>query len=75
MHIMTTPGLRQASRTDLSKKLRRWRKGHSSPSKVAAMHRQVLLERVVESMAFENEPVTMARLKSLLKGRSPEAVK
>ena len=42
MHIMMTPGLRQASR-------------------------RVLLARVVESMAFENEPATMARLRSLLK--------
>ena len=42
MHIMTTPGLRQASR-------------------------RVLLARVVESLAFENEPATMARLRSLLK--------
>jgi hypothetical protein len=76
MHIMTTPGLRQASRTDLLlKKLRRWQKRHGNAAKVAATHRQVLLERVVESMAFENEPVTMARLRSLLKSRSPKALK
>lgn len=75
MHIMTTPGLRQASRTDLLKKLRRWQKRHGNAAKVAATHRQVLLARVVESMAFENEPVTMARLRSLLKSRSPKALK
>ena len=75
MHLMTTPGLRQASRADLSKKLRRWQKRHGNAAKVAATHRQVLLERVVESMAFENEPVTMARLRSLLKSRSPKALK
>jgi len=74
MDLMTTPGLRYPSRTDLVKKLRRWQKRHDSPAKVAAMHRQVLLERVVESMAFENEPVTMARLRSLLTSRSPKAV-
>jgi len=75
MHIMTTPSLRQASRSDLSKKLRRWQKRYGNAAKVAATHRQVLLERVVESMAFENEPVTMARLRSLLKSRSPKALK
>ena len=67
MHLVTTPSLRQVSRADLSKKLRRWQKRHGSAAEVAATHRQVLLERVVESMAFENEPVTMARLRSLLK--------
>jgi len=50
-------------------KLRRWRKKHNTPKKVAAAHRKVLLQRVVESMAFENEPVSMARLKALLKAR------
>lgn len=75
MDFMTTPGLRYPSRADLVKKLRCWQKRHDNPLKVAAMHRQVLLERVVESMAFENEPVTVARLRSLLKSRSPKAVK
>lgn len=70
-----TPGPGRASRTDLLKKLRRWQKRHGSPSKVAAMHREVLLDRVVESMAFENEPVTLARLRSLLKSRGPKPVK
>ena len=49
--------------------LRRWRKRHGAPSKVAAAHRRVLLDRVAQSMAFENEPVSMARLKALLKAR------
>ena len=75
MHLMTPPRLRQPSRTDLLKKLGRWQKRHGNAAKVAATHRQVLLERVVESMAFENEPVTMARLRSLLKSRSPKALK
>ena len=50
-------------------KLRRWQARHDTPEKVAAAHRKVLLQRVVESMAFENEPVGMARLKALLKAR------
>ena len=48
-------------------KLRRWRKQHNTPAKVATAHRKVLLQRVVESMAFDNQPVSMARLKTLLK--------
>jgi hypothetical protein len=49
-------------------KLRQWQQRHDTPEKVAVAHRKVILERVVESMAFENEPVSMARLKTLLKG-------
>jgi hypothetical protein len=41
----------------LDAKLRQWQKKHDTPAKVAAAHRKVLLQRVVESMAFENEPV------------------
>jgi len=52
---------------NLDAKLRRWQKRHDTPEKVGAAHRKVLLQRVVESMAFENEPVSMARLKALLK--------
>lgn len=62
----------QAPPIDLKKlnaKLRQWQKQHDTPEKVAAAHRKVILERVVESMSFENEPVTMARLKTLLKNR------
>ncbi len=51
----------------LNAKLRKWQKRHETPEKVAAEHRKVLLERVVQSMAFENEAVSMARLKTLLK--------
>ncbi|MBI5197981.1 MAG: hypothetical protein HZA19_05160 [Nitrospirae bacterium] len=51
----------------LNDKLRAWQKRHDTPEKVAAAHRKVLLERVVQSMAFENEPVSMTRLKILLK--------
>ena len=53
----------------LDAKLRQWQKRHDTPAKVAEAHRKVLLDRVVQSMAFENEPVSMARLKTLLKER------
>ena len=46
-------------------KLRAWRKRHNTPVKVAAAHQNVLLERVSQSMAFENQPVSMDRLKTL----------
>ncbi len=51
----------------LNAKLQRWQRKHDTTAKVAAAHRKVLLERVVQSMAFENEAVSMARLKTLLK--------
>ncbi|MGE3978312.1 MAG: hypothetical protein AB7F94_12075 [Nitrospira sp.] len=50
---------------ELDAKLRGWREEHNTPDKVAATHRQVLLDRVVQSMAFENQPVSMKRLKIL----------
>ena len=46
-------------------RLKQWRSRHNTPAKVAAAHRKVLLERVSESMAFENQPVCMDRLKTL----------
>ena len=45
--------------------LQQWRSLHNTPEKVAAAHRKVLLERVSQSMAFENQPVSMDRLKTL----------
>jgi hypothetical protein len=50
-------------------KLRQWQQRHDTPEKVAAAHRKVLLRRVVESMTFENQPVSKARLKALLRVR------
>jgi hypothetical protein len=44
---------------------RQWRSLHNTPAKVAAAHRKVLLERVSQSMAFENQPVSTDRLKAL----------
>ena len=48
-------------------KLHAWRKKYDTPEKMAALHRKVILKHVVQSMAFEGQPVSMARLKSLLK--------
>lgn len=47
-------------------KLHQWRIQHNTLDKVVASHRGVILERVVQSMEFENESITVARLKSLL---------
>jgi hypothetical protein len=52
---------------ELNAKLQKWQRLHDTPEKVAAEHRKVLLDRVVQSMSFENQPVSMARLKALLK--------
>ncbi len=51
----------------LNAKLQNWQNQHYTSEKVATAHKIVLLKRVVQSMAFENEPVSMARLKNLLK--------
>ena len=47
--------------------LRAWRKKYDRPEKVAALHRKAILKQVAQSMAFEGQPVCMARLKALLK--------
>jgi hypothetical protein len=52
--------------------LKRWRSQHNTPEKVAAAHRKVLLERVSQSMAFENQLVSTARLKTLTATPKPE---
>lgn len=56
--------------SELNAKLRNWQKKHDTPETVAASHRKVLLERVVRSMSFENQPVSASRLKVLLKERN-----
>lgn len=58
---------------DLAKanaKLQAWREKYNAPEKVAALHRKAVLDYVVESMAFEGEPVSKTRLKALLKERT-----
>jgi hypothetical protein len=52
---------------NLNAELKKWQKQNDTPEKVAAEHRKVLLDRVVQSMSFENQPVSMDRLKTLLK--------
>ena len=57
---------------DLTKadaKIRAWRKKYDTPEKVAALHRKAILKHVLQSMAFEGQPVSMTRLKALLKER------
>ena len=58
---------------DLAKadaKLRAWRKKYDTPEKVAAIHRKAILKHVVQSMAFEGQPVSMTRLKVILKEKA-----
>lgn len=50
---------------ELDTKLRVWREEHNTLEKVALTHRKVLLERVSQSMAFENQSVGTERLKTL----------
>lgn len=50
----------------LETKFRQWRAQHKTPGTVIAAHREVMLERVAQSMTFEGEPITVARLKILL---------
>ncbi|MFZ5877495.1 MAG: hypothetical protein ACOYXU_13985 [Nitrospirota bacterium] len=58
---------------DLTAKIRTWQRQHNTPEKVSASHRKVLLQRVVESMAFENQPVSMERLTARLEARKKKS--
>ena len=51
-------------------RLQQWRSRHNTPAKVAATHRKVLLERVSQSMAFENQPVQLFTSVDLTTGDS-----
>ena len=64
---MASSNVRSSDLAKIRARLKRWRNQHDTPAKVAAAHRRVVLRRVVESMAFENEPVSINRLKALLK--------
>lgn len=55
-----------------NKRLQAWRKKCDTPEKVAAQHRKRILDWVVESMAFEGDPVSKSRLKELLALRENE---
>lgn len=45
---------------------RQWRVQHKTLGTVVAALREVILERVAQSMTFEGESITVARLKILL---------
>ena len=47
-------------------RLARWRNHQNTPEKLAAWHRQVVLDRVAASMAFEKQPVDLERLRRLI---------
>lgn len=59
----------------LEAKFRQWRAQHKTPVTVVAAHREVILERVAQSMTFEGEPITVPRLKILLEQTGPWAKK
>ena len=64
---MKTKDTKNIELKKLNSALQLWQKLHDTPEKVAGAHRKVLLERVVQSMSFENQPVDIVRLKALLK--------
>jgi hypothetical protein len=66
MTAMTKAALQPVNLTQANAKLHRWRQQHADPATSQALYRDRVLEWVVESMKFENEPVTMARLQELL---------
>ncbi|NUO10271.1 MAG: hypothetical protein HUU08_16705 [Candidatus Brocadia sp.] len=66
MHVMTTNNSGPIDLDALATKFRQWRAQHKTPGTVIAAHREVLLERVAQSMTFEGEPITVTRLKILL---------
>jgi hypothetical protein len=70
MSLMKAPTFTQGDLQKLDAKLCAWRKEHNTPAKVAAAHRKVLLDRVSQSMAFENQPVSTDRLKVLLESKA-----
>lgn len=66
IHVMTANSNEPIDLDALATKFRQWRAQHKTPGTVIAAHREVLLERVVQSMTFEGEPITVIRLKVLL---------
>lgn len=58
--------LQAVNLTQANANLHRWRQEHADLATRQALYRDRVLEWVVESMRFENEPVTMARLQELL---------
>jgi hypothetical protein len=66
IHAMTANSGKPVDLDALETKFRQWRAQHKTPDTVIAAHREVIFERVVQSMKFEGEPITVARLKILL---------
>jgi hypothetical protein len=71
MGNMSADGREAENREALDARFRRWRATHRTPSTVLDAHREVILERVSQSMTFEGEPVTVSRLKTLLEQSGP----
>lgn len=71
MGTMSADSGEAGDREALNARFRRWRATHRTPSTVLDAHREVLLERVSQSMTFEGEPVTVSRLKALLEQSGP----
>lgn len=71
MGTMSADGGEAGQREALDARFRRWRATHRTPSTVLDAHREVILERVSQSMTFEGEPVTVSRLKTLLEQSDP----
>ncbi len=71
MGTMSADGGEAGDREALDARFRRWRAAHRTPSTVLDAHREVILERVSQSMAFEGEPVTVSRLRTLLEQSGP----
>jgi len=71
MGTMSADGGEAGQREALDARFRRWRATHRTPSTVLDAHREVILERVSQSMTFEGEPVTVSRLKTLLEQSGP----
>ncbi|MDG6025235.1 MAG: hypothetical protein E3K40_00705 [Candidatus Brocadia sp.] len=66
VRVMTVNSSKPAGLNAFETKFRQWRALHKTPDTVIAAHREVMLERVVQSMTFEGEPITLTRLKTLL---------
>lgn len=73
MADMKTRTRKEIDTAELNARLRRWREQYNTPEKLAEAHRKAILERVVESMAFENQPVSIERLKILLDEQGKKA--
>jgi hypothetical protein len=72
MADMKTRMRKEIDTAELNARLRRWRELHADPAKREALYRKKIPEWVAQSMAFENQPVSIERLKTLLKNRKKD---